>query len=66
MESFYFAFGDTDAFIILEAPDNLSAAAASTAINATGLVQCRTVVLLTTEEMDKAVKKNVKYKAPGQ
>lgn len=66
MESFYFAFGGTDAFVVFDAPDNASAAAASGAINASGLVQSRTVVLLAPEEMDEAVKKNVKYKAPGQ
>jgi uncharacterized protein with GYD domain len=66
MESFYFAFGGTDAFVIFDAPDNVSAAAASAAINASGSVQSRTVVLLTPEEMDEAVKKNVKYRAPGQ
>ena len=66
MESFYFAFGGTDAFVIFDAPDNASAAAASAAINSTGLVQARTVVLLTPEEVDAAVKKNVKYRAPGQ
>ena len=66
MESFYFAFGGTDAFVVIDAPDNMSAAAASAAINTSGSVQCRTVVLLTPEEMDEAVKKNVKYRAPGQ
>jgi uncharacterized protein with GYD domain len=66
MESFYFAFGGTDAFVILDAPDNTAAAAASAAINASGLVKTQTVVLLTAEEMDKAVKKHVKYKAPGK
>lgn len=65
MESFYFAFGKTDAFVILDAPDNVSAAAASAVINASGSVQSRTVVLLTPEEMDQALKKNVKYRAPG-
>src|SRR5262249_11964573 len=66
MEEFYFAFGGTDAFVILDAPDNVSAAAASAAINASGSVQVRTIVLLTPEEMDEAVKKNVKYRAPGE
>jgi uncharacterized protein with GYD domain len=66
MESFYFAFGGTDAFVVMDAPDNLSAAAASASINATGLVQSRIVVLLTPEELDEAAKKNVKYRAPGQ
>jgi uncharacterized protein with GYD domain len=66
MESFYFAFGGTDAFVVMDAPDNQSAAAASAAINASGLVQVKTVVLLTPEEIDKAVQKKVKYKAPGE
>ena len=66
IESFYFAFGDVDAYVIFDAPDNVSAAAASTALNSSGAVQCRTIVLLTTEEIDEAVKKTVKYRAPGQ
>ena len=66
MESFHFAFGDTDAYVIADLPDNTAAAAASAAINSSGAVQCQTIVLLTAEEMDKAVKKTVKYSAPGQ
>jgi len=66
MESFYFAFGGTDAFLIIDAPDNVSVAAATAAINASGLVQASTVVLLTAEEIDVAVRKKVKYKAPGK
>ena len=66
MEAFYFAFGDTDAFVIFDAPDSASAAAASAVINASGVVQVRTTVLLTPADMDTAVKKKVKYRAPGQ
>ena len=66
VEAFYFAFGNPDAIVIFDAPDNVSAAAASAAINSSGAVQVRTVVLLTPEEMDEAVKKTVKYRAPGQ
>ncbi len=66
METFYFAFGGTDAYVVMDAPDNISAAAASAAINASGRVQARVVALLTPEEIDSAVKKNVKYKAPGK
>jgi uncharacterized protein with GYD domain len=66
MEAFYFAFGNPDAVVIMDAPDNVSAAAASVAINATGAVQVRTIVLMTPDEMDQAVKKQVKYRAPGQ
>ena len=65
MEAFYFAFGDTDAYVIVDAPDHASVAAASIAINATGAVHSKTVVLLTPEDMDHATKKVVTYRAPG-
>jgi uncharacterized protein with GYD domain len=66
LESFYFAFGDHDAFIIMDVPDNVSAASLSLAVNGAGFVQSRTIVLLTTEEMDRATKKKAKYRAPGK
>jgi uncharacterized protein with GYD domain len=66
LEAFYFAFGDPDALLIADLPDNASAAAASVAINSSGAVSVKTVVLLTPEEMDTAVKKTVNYRAPGR
>ncbi len=36
LESFYFAFGDTDAYVVLDLPDNRTAAAASIAVNTAG------------------------------
>jgi uncharacterized protein with GYD domain len=36
VESFYFAFGDTDAYVIVDAPDTEAAAAAALAVNASG------------------------------
>ena len=66
VEAFYFAFGDPDALVIADLPDNVSAAAASIAINASGAVNVKTIVLLTPEEMDGAVKKTVTYRAPGR
>jgi uncharacterized protein with GYD domain len=65
VEAFYFAFGDTDAFLIVDAPDHASVSAAALAINASGAVHAETVVLLTPEEIDQAVKKSVTYRAPG-
>ena len=65
MEAFYFAFGDRDAFVIVDAPDHVSVSAASLTINASGAVRTKTVVLLTPEEIDRAAKKNVTYRAPG-
>src|SRR5689334_15626123 len=58
LEAFYYAFGEPDALLIAELPDNASAAAASLAINASGAVTIKTIVLLTPEEMDIAAKKN--------
>ena len=66
LEAFYFAFGDADALVIVDAPDNASIAAASMAIGASGLVNVTTTVLLTPEEIDQAVKKNATYTAPGR
>jgi uncharacterized protein with GYD domain len=66
MEAFYFAFGDTDALVIMDAPDHVSVAAAALVINASGSVSCKTTVLLTPEEIDQATKKSVSYRAPGQ
>lgn len=66
VESFYYAFGDTDAFMIADVPDNVSAAALSLTVRATGVVNVKATVLLTPEEVDAAAKKTVKYRAPGR
>lgn len=65
LESFYFAFGETDAYVVLELPDNESAAAASIAVNTSGGATCEVVALLTPEEIDAAAKLSVDYRAPG-
>ncbi|HJS73049.1 MAG TPA: GYD domain-containing protein [Vicinamibacteria bacterium] len=65
-EGFYFAFGESDAFVIVDAPDNVSAAAASLAVSASGLVATKTTVLLTPEEIDQAAKRSAKYSPPGK
>lgn len=64
LERFYFAFGDHDAFVITDLPDNESATAVALAISAAGGATVRTVVLLTPEEVDAAVKRSVDYRPP--
>ena len=64
LESFYFAFGATDAYTVIDAPDNVSAAAIALAVSASGVAAIRTVVLLTPDEVDEAVAKKVNYKSP--
>jgi uncharacterized protein with GYD domain len=65
LESFYFAFGRTDAYVTVEVPDNVTAAAIGLAVAASGAASTNTVVLLTPEEIDAATKKTVAYRAPG-
>jgi len=65
LEAFYFAFGDYDFYIIANLPDNVSTTAVSWAGNVSGTFSIKTVVLLTPEEVDKAVKKAVDFRAPG-
>ena len=65
LESFYFAFGDADVYIICDIPDVASAVAISLAVNASGTVDLKTVPLLSVEDIDQAAKKQVGYTAPG-
>ncbi len=65
LESFYFGFGDADAYVTVDLPDNESAAAVALAVNAAGAVTIKTVALLTPEEIDAAAKLSVAYHAPG-
>lgn len=66
VEAFYYAFGETDVFVIADLPDNVTAAALSLNINATGAVAVKVTVLLTSEEIDEAAKKTISYRPPGQ
>lgn len=65
LEAFYYAFGETDAFVIADVPDHVSVAAASMAVNASGAAVVKTTVLLTAEEIDQAAKKSYSYRPPG-
>jgi uncharacterized protein with GYD domain len=65
MESFYFAFGGSDVYIICDMPDVASAMAISLAVNSSGAVKLKTIPLISMEEMDSAAKKQVAYRPPG-
>ena len=65
LESFHFAFGDRDAYVIVELPDNESAAAVALTANASGAVTVETVALLTPEEVDEAAGRSIDYSPPG-
>jgi uncharacterized protein with GYD domain len=65
IESMYYAFGDTDVYVIVEAADNVTMAALAMGIAATGTVAIKTTALLTVEEIDQASKKTLSYRAAG-
>ena len=66
VEAYYYAFGDTDLFVIADVPDNITAAALSLIVNAAGAATAKITVLLTPEEMDAATKKTPSYRPPGK
>ncbi len=65
LEAFYYTFGDDDVVAIVDAPDNITAAAFSMIVAATGTVGTKTTVLLTPEEIDQAAKKSVSFRPAG-
>ena len=51
--------------VIYSAPDEITAAALSLAVNQSGKVRLTTYPLLTADDIDRAAKKTVAYRAPG-
>ena len=65
LESFHFAFGEVDAYLVVDFPDNTAAAALALAVTVAGGAAVRTIPLLTPAEMDTAAAKTVGYRPPG-
>ena len=65
METFLYAFGDTDLYVIVDMPDRESMTALAITIGATGALSPQTIPLLTPEQVDDAVKRSVNYRPPG-
>ena len=66
IDAYYYAFGNTDLYIIADLPNHAAAAAGVLASTATGAVTTKTTVLLTPEEIDAAAKMTTKYSPPGK
>lgn len=66
LESFYYAFGEPDVYVIAAFPDHASAIAHSVVVNASGTTRLKMTPLVTVEEADQIAKKNPQYKPPGQ
>jgi uncharacterized protein with GYD domain len=65
VETFYFAFGDTDAYVIGDMPSDEAAAALAMRVTSSGLVALSTVKLLTSDQIDAAAGMQVEYRPPG-
>ncbi len=59
------SFGDADAIVIADLPDEATAAAISMAVGASGAASVKTTVLLDTTTVDAATQKSTGYRAPG-
>ena len=66
LDSFYYAFGETDVVGIFDIPDQANAVALSLMINSTGAVNLHLKPLMTAEDLDEATRKTPSYRAPGQ
>jgi len=66
LESFYYGFGETDVYVVVDGIDNTTAAAFSMGVASTGALSAlKTTVLLTPEEVDAASKKSVEFRPAG-
>ena len=68
MESYYYAFGDSDVVAIFELPDNVTMAALSMAAGASGAISnLKTTVLIPVSEGVEAARKaaGINYRPPG-
>ena len=66
LESFYFAFGSDDVYVIVDVPDHAAATAMAGAVGTSGAMSSyQTVVLLSPSDVDKAMNVAVDYTPPG-
>jgi uncharacterized protein with GYD domain len=66
VEAIYYALGEHDVFVIADLPNTVTAAALSLGVSASGLVRTKTTALLTVEETDQAIGKQLDYRPPGR
>ena len=64
LESFYYAFGETDVYVIADVPDHATMASVALTVAASGAATVKTTVLLTPEDIDAAAKKAPQYQPP--
>ena len=66
LDVLYWALGEDDAIGIVDMLDAEAAAALGIGISSSGMATTKTTLLLTAEQVDKALERSVKYRAPGK
>jgi uncharacterized protein with GYD domain len=65
LEAFYFTFGGADAILIVDLPDSEAMLSVGFTIRASGMIHSQTTMLIPIEEVDRAVKREVRWRPPG-
>ncbi len=65
LDGFYYAFGDTDVYVLADMPDDETALALAIAVNGSGGATIETVRLMTPEQVDAAAKLEVSFRPAG-
>ena len=65
LESFHFALGSDDWYVIVDLPNNAAAAAVGLVGTASGTLRSRAIALITPEEMDAVAERTVDFRPPG-
>lgn len=66
LETFYYAWGEVDAYVIVDMPDEATMVGVALAINKSGATKISTTPLFTLEQADKAAGVTPVYTPPGQ
>lgn len=65
LETFYYAFGETDAYVIVDLPDAATAAAAAITVGLSGSGSIETVALIEPEDIETIAGMTIDYRPPG-
>ncbi len=65
VEAYYYALGDNDLYAIVDVPSQVDAVTLAMRISAGWAFVAKTTALVTPEEVDQAITKDIGYRPPG-
>ena len=66
VEEFYFTFGDDDAILIIDLPNEETALAIAATVRASGMIQSKMTPLISVAEVERALEHHVHFRPPGE